>query len=130
MTRQRQDKQPDNGKRTNAADWVRGAFTLTRPVDFVDSIVCIDDCDACPLFKRGCAGKCSRWDDLVCASCPCLGSKYNDRAEISTVDPDTFEPQAPDKRLLDIRAQRKKLLDGQPVQLRHNGEGGGITDGQ
>jgi hypothetical protein len=113
VTRSRDQR--DGGKRLNSTGWVKGAFALTSPSDFVGDIVCIDDCEECPLFSRGCAGKCTRWDDLVCSGCPCLGSKYNGRAEVTTVDPDTLEPEAPDPRLAVIRRIRESLRDGQRV---------------
>lgn len=75
---------------------------------------CIDDCEACPLFAQ-CAGKCVRWNDLVCNDCSCLGSSYADVwGAVKTVDPKTNKPKGADPRLLEIRRRRKALHDGEP----------------
>lgn len=94
-----------------------GAFSLIVPSPLAQDIVCIDDCERCPLFKNGCAGGCPRWDDLVCSFCPCLGSKYSDRPGITTVDADTLEERPEDPVLTKIRRIRSQLTDGTLITL-------------
>lgn len=109
----------DSGKKLNSDGWLNGAFSLTAPSSLAKSIVCIDDCNNCPLYKKGCAGNCIRWDEKVCNYCPCLGSKYvgEDGTEPITVDPTTGKKKEVDIELLKIRVIRKKLLDGMPVNM-------------
>jgi hypothetical protein len=108
---------PSDGKRTNSKGWVAGAFSLIVPSPLAQEVVCIDDCGRCPLFKKGCAGGCPRWDDLVCSFCPCLGSKYSNRAGITTVDPDTLESRPEDPYLAKVRALRARMRDGDLITL-------------
>lgn len=103
------------GKRQNSRSWTLGAFTLTQPSEMVGGVVCIDDCPNCPLWKKGCAGRCARWDDLVCSGCPCLGSRYSAKEGVATVNPTTLEPEPIEPRILAVRARRQTLRDGEPV---------------
>lgn len=107
------------GKLEHARSWVVNSFALTAPSDFRGSIVCIDDCPNCALFKKGCAGACVRWDNFVCRDCPCLGSKYADKfGEPETVNARTETLAPPDPRLLQIRELRRNLADGVAVPYR------------
>ena len=93
-------------------------FVPTAPVEWRGSIVCDDDCDNCPLFKNGCAGNCTRWDDAVCFNCPCLASRFAaEKNEPTTVEPGAWpernsgeqhrEASHPaEPRLLDLRKRR------------------------
>lgn len=104
--------------KTRNIRWVEGAFSLTAPAAMRVTVVCDDDCPNCPLYLRGCAGRCVRWDDLVCSDCPCLGSKYADKlGEPKTVNPKTKQATAPPEALLRIRELRKMAKDGQKVVL-------------
>ena len=47
---------------------------LTVPSKWRQSIVCTDQCDTCPMYLKGCAKRCSRFPDAVCATCPCRAS--------------------------------------------------------
>lgn len=111
-----EDSESDSGKRTNSEGWLKGAFSLTNPSSFAGTIVCNDDCKNCKLFRNGCAGKCVRWDDMVCKGCPCLASRYaNIDIEPRTIDPVTGEEAPADPELLKLRAKRKLLGDGEEV---------------
>ena len=44
---------------------------LTKPSRWINNIVCIDNCEICPLADKGCAKQCNRFTDLVCIGCPC-----------------------------------------------------------
>lgn len=106
-----------DGKRTNSKGWVTGAFSLIVPSPLAKEIICIDDCPNCPLFNNGCAGGCPRWDDLVCSFCPCLGSKYLNKADITTVNPDTLELEDEAKHLPAVRRLRSTMQDGDLITL-------------
>lgn len=100
-----------------------GAFPPTAPSAERNEIVCDDDCDNCPLYAKGkCARNCNRWENAICADCPCLGSRNADwRIRPSTVDP--LHPKDEDVPikpiLLKIRRARKELEDGEKVDLRY-----------
>lgn len=111
--RRTSDGRSRRGRRENSDGWIRGAFSLTARSPLADAVVCIDDCERCPLFTRGCAAGCNRWDTFVCSSCPCLGSRY--ACETRTVDPRTGRPEPPDPALLRIREIRRSLDDGVPI---------------
>ena len=49
---------------------------LTDPSVWRQRIVCTDNCEECPLFQKGCAGKCTRFPTAVCATCPCRASQF------------------------------------------------------
>ncbi len=53
------------------------------------AIICTDDCANCIMYKLGCARRCTRFPDIVCAGCPCRASKFaGDVNEVSN-DGDT-----------------------------------------
>ena len=44
----------------------------TSPSQWRKDIVCIENCDICPLALKGCAKNCNRYWDFVCRGCPCV----------------------------------------------------------
>lgn len=99
-----------------SVQWIMGAMSLTAPSSLSQSVVCDDDCENCPLYLKGCAKNCVRWDDLICQHCPCLASKYADSwGDTKVVDPKTNEPSMMDVSLLALRAVRKTLDDGEKI---------------
>lgn len=82
-----------------------------------EDLVCIDDCERCPLYRKGCGNGCPRWDDLVCSFCPCLGSKYTDPDSVTTVDPVTLEPAPEAPWLAAYRRIRRGLKDGDLITV-------------
>jgi hypothetical protein len=105
----------ESGKRQNSKTWIVGAFSLTQQHEMAADVVCIDDCPNCPLWKKGCAGKCQRWDDLVCSTCPCLGSKYQDSEGVTTVNASSLDSEPISEKLRVVHALRKRLSDGQSI---------------
>ena len=61
---------------------------LTRPSKWAQGIVCIANCEKCPLALKGCADECTRFDDLVCQGCPCVNHPIKNGVDI------TFDPYA------------------------------------
>ena len=57
-------------------------YTTPSPVRF--GIVCIDDCDSCPLYAK-CVKICNRFPDMVCSTCPCRASKFIGEKEINDI---------------------------------------------
>ena len=100
-----------------STEWVMGAMSLTAPSAASHVVICNDDCENCPLFKRGCAKNCVRWDDLICKHCPCLASKYADSLgnETKCVEPKTNKSVPTDLYLLGLRVIRKTLDDGEDI---------------
>ena len=44
---------------------------LTRPSRWARGLVCINNCEICPLAQRGCAMECTRFNEDICPGCPC-----------------------------------------------------------
>ena len=55
---------------------LRNLRTLPSRPEVRMAIVCTDDCDNCILNKLGCAKRCTRFPDIVCADCPCRASIF------------------------------------------------------
>lgn len=97
-------------------EWIKGAMSLTAPSSLSQTVVCDDDCENCPLYLKGCAKNCVRWDDLICQTCPCLASKYADSwGETKVVDPKTNSPAEMSVTTITYRALRKTLDDGEKI---------------
>lgn len=82
------------------------------------TVVCNDDCEHCPMFTRGCAKHCNRWDDLICKDCPCLASQYADAwGETKTVNHKTNDPVDVNPYFMLLRSVRKGLGDGESIPV-------------
>jgi hypothetical protein len=68
-------------------EWFRKGAHVTVPSRWRRHVICSDDCDSCPLAINGCASRCTRWDDLICADCPCLATKTKLGVQKRCVDP-------------------------------------------
>lgn len=112
------EERSEDGKRLNSPGWVKNAFAITSMSEIAATVICDDDCPNCRLYKKGCAGRCIRWDDMVCSTCPCLGSKWSDKHGLpNTVNPKTGIDEFPNPVLLKISKLRKSLSEGEPIDM-------------